>query len=88
MRAYYHDNLPEDPRLPHIDAGAPAVTDETLKAIGVLHWSIPVDAEGKWEQEIDKVAKEREYKNHDVVESGRAIWGDEFDNKIALLYAE
>ena len=88
MHAYYHDSLSEDPRLPHIAAEAPAVTDETLKAIGVLHWSIPVDAEGTWEQEIDKVAQEREYKNRDVVESSRTVFGSEFDNKMALLYAE
>lgn len=88
MHAYFHDNLPEDPRLPHIASDAPAVDDATLRTIGVLHWSIPVDAEGKWEEEINKVAREREYKNRDVVESSRAVLGDEFDRKMAIVYDE
>lgn len=88
MRAYYFDDLPSDPRLPHIASGVPAVDDATLKAIGVLHWSIPVDASGQWEQEINKVASEREYKNRDVVESSRALMGEEFEQKMAVVWKE
>ena len=88
MRAYYSDDLPTDPRLPHIAPDAPAVDDATLKSIGVLHWSIPVDATGKWEQEINRVATEREYKNRDVVESSRALMGEEFEQKMAVVWKE
>lgn len=107
MRAYYHDALPSDPRLPHISPTAPPVTDATLKAIGVLHWSIPVnpaipvdpsgacdpgsipvESEGGWEAQIDAVARERGYKNRDVVESSREIMGEAFDEKMRVVYEE
>ena len=88
MRAYYFDDVLSDQRLPHIASDAPAVDDATLKAIGLLHWSIPIDAMGQWEKEIDKVAREREYKNRDIVESSRALMGQEFEQKMAVVWKE
>lgn len=39
---------------------------EHLKELGVLYWKLDAD---NWEQEglLDKIRKERSYKNHDVV---------------------
>ncbi|KAG2142244.1 Acireductone dioxygenase ARD family [Suillus bovinus] len=86
MRAYYFDNLEGDQRLPH-DSGMD-VSDEILKSIGVLHWHIPIDSEGKYEQEIAAIAKERNYKNHDVVAISKEGLGDEFETKIKNFYHE
>ncbi|KAG2050237.1 Acireductone dioxygenase [Suillus hirtellus] len=86
MRAYYFDNLEGDQRLPH-DSGMD-VSDEVLKSIGVLHWHIPIDAEGKYEQEIAAVAKERSYRNHDIVSISKEGLGDEFETKIKSFYHE
>lgn len=52
MRAYYHDNVMGDQRLPHIDTNRPDVSKEELAKIDVVLWSIPVDADGNWEQVI------------------------------------
>jgi 1,2-dihydroxy-3-keto-5-methylthiopentene dioxygenase len=86
MRAYYYDNLDGSPTLLH-DSGR-EVDPEVLKAMGVLYWSIPVDAEDKWQEEIDKVAQEREYKNRDVIESSRATMGEKYDGAMAMVWKE
>jgi 1,2-dihydroxy-3-keto-5-methylthiopentene dioxygenase len=49
------------------------VSDEILMSIGILHWHIPINAEGKYEQKIAAIAKERNYKNHDIKLVKRAL---------------
>ena len=56
--------------------------------MGVLYWSVPVDAEGKWKQEIEKVAHEREYKNSDIVASSRETMGEKFEGAMAMVWKE
>jgi 1,2-dihydroxy-3-keto-5-methylthiopentene dioxygenase len=87
MRAYYLDNLEGDQRLPH-DSGTD-VPEEVLRSIGVLHWHIPIDIEGKYEQEAVAVAKERGYKNHrDTIDISKEGLGDEYETKIKNFYHE
>ncbi|GJE95439.1 acireductone dioxygenase [Phanerochaete sordida] len=86
MRAYYYDNRDGDPTLPH-DSGR-QVEPSVLKSMGVLHWSIPVDQEDKWQEEIDQVAREREYKNRDVIESSRSTLGENYSNAMATVWKE
>lgn len=86
MRAYYYDNRDGEPTLPH-DSGNPVHLD-VLQAVGVLYWSIPVDAEGRWLEEINKVARKREYKNRDVVESSRSTLGKGYDDAMAVVWKE
>lgn len=86
MRAYYYDNESGSPSEPH-DSGR-EVDVSILKAMGVLYWSIPVDAEGKWQETIESVARERKYKNRDVVESSRAILGEKYDEVTAKFWKE
>ena len=88
MRAYYFDNAPGDQRLPH-DSGR-AVSPSTLEAIGVLHWSIPIDespAESHIRQ-INEVAQERLYKNRDVISVTKEGLGDAYESKIKMFYEE
>ena len=86
MRAFYHDAIPGNQTALH-DSGR-AVSEEELNASGVLYFNVPVDDEGKWEKEIDSIAKEREYKNRDVKESSRAILGDSFNASMEMVYKE
>ena len=60
MRAYYFDNLPGDQRLPHKTERYVDIAD--LRKLGVLHWTVPQEAPGGWESEIDKIAKQQGYK--------------------------
>ena len=50
MKLYYYDNVEGDQRLPHFDKSLPSVGQDTLERIGVSHWSIPIDKDGKWQQ--------------------------------------
>lgn len=86
MRAYYYDNSPGDQRLLH-DSGN-SVSEETLKSIGVLHWSIPIDENGTWESQINQVAKDRDYKNRDTINVTKEGLGDLYETKIKTFFEE
>jgi len=86
MRAYYFDNIPGDQRLAH-DSGNP-VPPETLKSAGVLHWAIPIDESGNWEQQINEVARERDYKNRDTINVTKEGLGDAYEDKIKGFFEE
>lgn len=86
MRAYYFDNIPGDQRLLH-DSGK-SVSEKTLESIGVLHWSIPIDEAGTWEQQINQVAKERDYKNRDTINVTKEGLGDLYETKIKGFFEE
>lgn len=87
MRAYYFDDLPGDQRLLH-DSGIPA-DDATLAAIGVLHWHIPVPAPSTGDYpEVDAVARERGYKNRDVITITKEGLGDLYEAKLKSFYEE
>jgi len=58
MKVYYHDNLDTDQRLPH--EGEPVSATE-LEALGVFAYNIPDQSE------VDRIAKEKGYKNRDEV---------------------
>ncbi|KAK1215782.1 1,2-dihydroxy-3-keto-5-methylthiopentene dioxygenase [Marasmius sp. AFHP31] len=84
MRAYYFDNLPGDPRLPH-DSSRP-VTSEHLKSLHVETWHIPVTDD--YEDKIDAIAREREYKNRDVICVTKEGLGDAYEEKIKMFFQE
>ncbi|THH16046.1 hypothetical protein EW146_g4549 [Bondarzewia mesenterica] len=86
MRAYYFDNIPGDQRLAH-DSGKP-VSADTLKALGVLHWQIPLEQEGGWEATIDAVARERSYKNRDTINVTKEGLGDLYETKLKSFFEE
>ncbi|KZT41906.1 Acireductone dioxygenase [Sistotremastrum suecicum HHB10207 ss-3] len=83
MRAYYFDNIPGDQRLPH-DSSRPVSTD-TLNAIGLLHWQIPLDGN---EAKIDQVAAERGYKNRDTISVTKEGLGELYETKIKGFFEE
>jgi 1,2-dihydroxy-3-keto-5-methylthiopentene dioxygenase len=74
-----------DQRLPHsYQPERPASIDE-LKKLGVLYWSIPTD---KWEPDIDRVAKERDYKNRDRLNVSKEGLGDQYEEKLKTFFSE
>src|ERR1700709_1149933 len=86
MHAYLFDNLEGDQRLPH-DSGT-EVSEDVLRSLGVLHRHIPVDAEGKYEQEVAAFGKGRDYKNHDFFTLTKEGLGDEYEAMIKNLFHE
>ncbi|KAF5345236.1 hypothetical protein D9757_015095 [Collybiopsis confluens] len=85
MRAYYFDNLPGDQRLPHDFNPSRPVDPDTLQSIKVESWYIPVEGH---EDKLDGVAKERDYRNRDVIEISKNGLGDIYEEKLKGFYKE
>jgi 1,2-dihydroxy-3-keto-5-methylthiopentene dioxygenase len=85
MRAYYFDDLPGDPRLPH-DSGKP-VEDSVLESIGVFLWNVPIHADGTYPDVLARAA-ERGSNNHDVVTVTKESLGDQYDGMLKSFYEE
>ncbi|KAK0505719.1 Acireductone dioxygenase ARD family [Armillaria luteobubalina] len=83
MRAYYFDNVPGDQRLPH-DSARP-VSLVALKSLNLLYMNIPVDG---YEERLATVAKEGDYKNHDIISISKEGLGDQYNAKIKAFYEE
>ncbi|TFK50152.1 1,2-dihydroxy-3-keto-5-methylthiopentene dioxygenase [Heliocybe sulcata] len=87
MRAYYYDNLPGDQRLAH-DSGS-SVPPSTLEQLGVHYWNIPVHDGGEFDvKEVDAIAREREYKNRDVINVSKEGLGEAYEAKIKMFFEE
>jgi len=85
MRAYYYDNLPGDQRLPHDYIPSRPVSEETLSALDVKFWTIPVDG---YESKVNAIAKERDYKNRDMINVSKEGFGDLYEEKIKGFFQE
>jgi 1,2-dihydroxy-3-keto-5-methylthiopentene dioxygenase len=86
MRAYYFDNIEGDQRAPH-DSGR-VVQEDVLKRLGLLHWTIPYSSDGSWEEKINEIAKERDYKNRDTINITKQGLGDLYETKIKSFFEE
>lgn len=87
MHSYLYDNdVNQDQRKPH--HSGQTVSLETLKKLGVLHWTIPVDQHRSWEDSIDQVAVERAYKNRDIITITREGLGDAYESKLKMFFEE
>ncbi|KAH3682415.1 hypothetical protein WICPIJ_006601 [Wickerhamomyces pijperi] len=83
MRAFYHDNDPSvDYREDH-DSGI-EVSESELKSIGVLYYNLSTI------EQVDQLAKERDYKNRDQIEISPTSFGSEeaLKAKLDIFYAE
>ncbi|KAJ6464967.1 Acireductone dioxygenase ARD family [Mycena sanguinolenta] len=93
MHAYYFDNLPTDQRLPHTTDPLQPVSADTLAKLGVLSWHVPIDGHeagvGEGDDfEVNRVAKERGYKNRDVINVSREGMGAVYEEKIRGFFEE
>eukprot|EP01112_Ceratiomyxa_fruticulosa_P016581 TRINITY_DN5032_c0_g1_i1.p1 TRINITY_DN5032_c0_g1~~TRINITY_DN5032_c0_g1_i1.p1 ORF type:complete len:169 (-),score=30.53 TRINITY_DN5032_c0_g1_i1:109-615(-) len=75
MRVYYIDK-PSEPLSP-----------EDIKKVGVLSWVLDAD---NWEKEglLDRIKKERNYKNSDVIVISRERMGDLYEEKVKIFAEE
>jgi 1,2-dihydroxy-3-keto-5-methylthiopentene dioxygenase len=65
MKAYYYNDKAEgDGRYPHQFEPNQEVTQEQLIKLGVLYWSLKPET---WEEEVEAICKQRDYKNRDQV---------------------
>ncbi|GAA5971856.1 hypothetical protein JCM8115_001409 [Rhodotorula mucilaginosa] len=80
MRAYYFDDKPGDQRAPH-DSGE-EVSLQELERLGVKAFP-GIDLEG-----VEKIAKERGYKNRDEINVSKAGLGDLYEEKIKGFFRE
>ncbi|KZV59193.1 Acireductone dioxygenase [Peniophora sp. CONT] len=86
MRARYFDpTAPGDQRAPH--GSGRSVSLEHLKSIGAGYWSVPVD-QPDWEDKINEVAKERGYKNRDVINVSKKGLGEAYEAKLKIFFEE
>ena len=86
MRAYYHDNIPGDQRLPH-DSGRP-LDLEYLDRLGLKLNTIPLDTSGGWEAEIDKIAEQSGAPIRDILDVSKEGLGDQFDYMLGKFFDE
>ncbi|KUJ19799.1 1,2-dihydroxy-3-keto-5-methylthiopentene dioxygenase [Mollisia scopiformis] len=80
MKAYWFNNEAGDQRLPH-DSGR-AVTPDYLAKLGVLYYNF------NKEQDVDKLATERSYKNRDVITVSPEKLGDIYEEKVKSFFHE
>ncbi|GAA5872126.1 hypothetical protein JCM8547_003814 [Rhodosporidiobolus lusitaniae] len=80
MLAYYFDDLEGDQRLPH-HSGEDVSLDQ-LKRIGVLAFP------GVGEEEVERIAKERGYKNRDEINVSKAGLGEVYEEKLKGFFKE
>lgn len=84
MRAYIYDEKDtSDQRAPH-DTGVEKSLQD-LEKVGVLYWRI--EGENGIEQ-IDEIAKERSYKNRDVIVVSPDAMGEIYEDKVKSFFAE
>jgi len=80
MKAYWFDNEAGDQRLPH-DSGR-AVSADYLEKLGVLYYNFSN------EQDVDKLASERSYKNRDLITVSPEKMGDVYEEKVKSFFHE
>jgi len=80
MHAYWYDNLPGDQRLPH-DSGK-TVSVDALSKLGVLYYNISELSA------VDELARERSYKNRDVITVSPEKMGDVYEEKVKMFFNE
>lgn len=81
MKAYIYDDLPGDQRLPH-DSGT-EVSVQDLNDIGVLYYHLTT------QEEVDELAKKRNYRNRDVVNiSPSTMTPKVYEEKLAMFFSE
>ncbi|CAI2172438.1 911_t:CDS:2 [Funneliformis geosporum] len=85
MRAYFCDNNDYDPREPHEQLPLTPVTPEELRNLGVLYWRLDGD---NYLAQLDKIAKDRKYKNRDELVCSKEGLGDLYEKKLKMFFEE
>ncbi|CAG8474725.1 6120_t:CDS:2 [Ambispora gerdemannii] len=86
MRAYYYNEEDNsDPREPHEFSPSSPVTPEELAQLGVVYCRIEIE---NYENEINRIAKERDYKNRDVINCSKEGLGELYESKLKTFFEE
>ncbi|KAF2404749.1 1,2-dihydroxy-3-keto-5-methylthiopentene dioxygenase [Trichodelitschia bisporula] len=80
MKAYWYDNLPGDQREAH-DSGR-EVSPEYLAELGIVHFNYPSV------EDVDSLAKDRGYKNRDVITISPDALGPVYEDKVKTFFHE
>ncbi|MCJ1381065.1 1,2-dihydroxy-3-keto-5-methylthiopentene dioxygenase [Xylographa soralifera] len=89
MKAYYYDDAPGDPRLPHHSPSTPAIPPSHLSTLGLLHQHIPVPPPSTPSPPaLDALATARGYQHRDTITVSPAAMGAVYTQKIAAFFAE
>ncbi|KAF8866002.1 1,2-dihydroxy-3-keto-5-methylthiopentene dioxygenase [Acephala macrosclerotiorum] len=80
MKAYWFDNEAGDQRLPH-DSGR-VVSPSYLEKLGVLYYNISNEAD------VDQLAKDRSYKNRDMITVSPEKMGEVYEEKVKMFFNE
>ncbi|KAI9756982.1 MAG: 1,2-dihydroxy-3-keto-5-methylthiopentene dioxygenase [Chaenotheca gracillima] len=80
MKAYWYDNLPGDQREDH-DSGHP-VESQYLQRLGVLYHDLPQL------EDVQTLAKKRNYKNQDEITVSPEKMGDVYEDKVKMFFHE
>ena len=74
-----------DQRLPHSYEPERPVSIDELEKLGLHYWSIPTD---DWEPGVDRIARERDYKNRDRLNCTKEGLGDQYEAKLKTFFSE
>ncbi|CZR59292.1 1,2-dihydroxy-3-keto-5-methylthiopentene dioxygenase [Phialocephala subalpina] len=80
MKAYWFDNEAGDQRIPH-DSGR-TVSPEYLEKLGVLYYNLSN------ESDVDQLAKDRSYKNRDLITVSPEKMGEVYEEKVKSFFNE
>ncbi|KAK9478160.1 Acireductone dioxygenase ARD family [Lipomyces japonicus] len=84
MQIYYHDNNSDEDQREDHNAGQEVSLDE-VKSLGVLAYQFVGDGAL---QQVNQLAKDREYKNQDVITISPVSLGDLYEDKVKSFYKE
>lgn len=85
MKLYYHDDKPDDCRLPH-DSGK-ELPNNYLSPLGVLYYTFPPSSPSS-AAEVESLAKTRNYANRDQITVSPEALGAVYEEKIKAFYDE
>ncbi|MCJ1318301.1 1,2-dihydroxy-3-keto-5-methylthiopentene dioxygenase [Xylographa vitiligo] len=89
MKAYYYDDLPGDPRLPHHSPSSPAIPPSHLTTLGLLHQHIPLPSPtSPSSPALEAIATARGYQHRDTITVSPAALGPAYGDKIRAFFAE
>ncbi|KAF3100202.1 1,2-dihydroxy-3-keto-5-methylthiopentene dioxygenase, variant 2 [Orbilia oligospora] len=80
MKIYYYDSLPGDQRLPHESSDPlPESLLDDLAIIAGFYTS---------GEQVDTIAKERNYRNRDIITVSPEAMGEVYESKVKMFFAE
>ena len=89
MKAYYFDDVPGDPRLPHTSSTS-TLPPSHISSLGLLHTYIPPPASDSEPapEALDALASARHYSHRDKITVSPDAMGAVYEDKIKMFFDE